>query len=217
MTEQTTGPVAGERTPAELAGLLELRRAIVACLAQTPLDDVSLRGAVWTYVGTERHAGTSPGHVISALTGMIAVADIAPGPKRQALTRRVVLWGVEAYFGHLDGDVMGRDGDALSDSPATTARATDVARSAPRKGHSLAVVIAGTDRETRRRLSRSPQATPEELASEPAAFPRSSAAEPEEDWHADWRMRLTRNLSRRSDGRWEPLTWFHAASRIEPA
>jgi len=217
MTEHTAGPVVGDRTPAELAGLLELRRAIAACLAQTPLDDVSLRGAVWTYVGTERHAGTSPGHVISALAGMIAVADIVPGPRRQSLTRRAVLWGVEAYFGHLDGDVVGRDGDAWSDSPATTARATDVARSAPRKGDSLTVVITGTDGEPRRRLTRSPQATPEELAREPAPFPKSSAGEREEDWYADWRMRLTRNLSRRSDGRWEPLTWFHAASPIEPA
>jgi hypothetical protein len=213
MTEHTAGSVAGERTPAELAGLLELRRAIAVYLAETPVDDVSLRGAVWTYVGTERHAGTSPGHVISALTGMIGVADIAPAPRRQALTRRVVLWGVEAYFGHLDGDVMGRDGDALSDSPATTAWPTDTVRSAPRKGNSLAVVLATTEREARHRLTRSPRATAEEIATEPAPFPASSAAEREEDWHSDWRLRLTRNLSRRSDGRWESLTWFHAHSQ----
>jgi hypothetical protein len=47
-------------------------------------------------------------------------------------------------------------------------------------------------------------------------FLSASVAEPDESWHADWRARLTRNLSRRSDGRWEPLTWFHAAMATEP-
>jgi hypothetical protein len=212
MTEHTAGPVAGDRTPAESAELLELRDAIVACLARTPVEDLSLRGAVWTYVGTERHAGTPPGHVISALTGMIAAAHIAPATRRQALTRRVILWGVEAYFGHLDGDVMGRDGDALSDSPATAAWPLDTARSNQQPAGLPAVAPRSGEVEARHRLSRSPRATSEELAKEPAPFPSQSVTDCEESWYADWHMRLTRNLARRSDGRWEPLTWFHQAA-----
>ena len=30
----------------------------------------------------------------------------------------------------------------------------------------------------------------------------------------DWRERLIRNLSRRSDGRWDPLTWIHATNDV---
>ena len=212
MTERT-GPVAGDRTLAESAELLELRGDIVACLTGTPVEEPSLRGAVWRYVGTERHAGTSPGHVISALTGMIAASHITPAPRRQALTRRVILWGVEAYFGHLDGDVMGRDGDALSDSPATAAWPVDTAGSSQQPARLPRVVLhSSMEADARRRLSRSPRATPEEVAKEPEPFPSSSVTDCEESWYADWRMRLTRNLARRSDGRWEPLTWFHPAA-----
>ena len=57
---------------------------------------------------------------------------------------------------------------------------------------------------------RNPLATPAETANEPAPFPLTTATESEESWHLDWRRRLTRNLSRRSDGRWEPLTRTHA-------
>jgi len=32
---------------------------------------------------------------------------------------------------------------------------------------------------------------------------------PCESGFPDWRDRLARNLSRRSDGRWEPLTFVH--------
>ncbi len=56
-----------------------------------------------------------------------------------------------------------------------------------------------------------PLATPEAVALETAPFPRTTDAEPEETGFADWRARLTRNLSRRSDGRWEPLTRVHRA------
>jgi hypothetical protein len=57
---------------------------------------------------------------------------------------------------------------------------------------------------------RSPIATPEEVAAEPAPFPSKTAAAPIEAFFSDWRRRLTRNLSRRSTSRWEPLTWVHA-------
>ncbi|HKN65801.1 MAG TPA: hypothetical protein VJW73_05955 [Gemmatimonadaceae bacterium] len=55
-----------------------------------------------------------------------------------------------------------------------------------------------------------PLATPEATANEPAPFPKTTTALPNETAFADWRDRLTANLSRRSDGRWEPLTWTHA-------
>jgi hypothetical protein len=61
---------------------------------------------------------------------------------------------------------------------------------------------------------RSPLATPEELANEPAAFPHVTPAMPVETAFADWRERLSRNLARRSDGRWEPLTYIEG--RAEP-
>ena len=60
------------------------------------------------------------------------------------------------------------------------------------------------------RGARSPLATQEAIALEPAPFPRPVDAESEETSFADWRLRLTRNLSRRSDGRWEPLTRVRA-------
>jgi hypothetical protein len=59
--------------------------------------------------------------------------------------------------------------------------------------------------------SRSPLATQEAVALEPAPFPTVSLAESEETGFVDWRVRLTHNLSRRSDGRWDPLTRVHGA------
>ena len=108
------------RTLAEVAESQDLRSVISTALSSTPVDEPSLRRGVWTYVGAERHAGTSPGHVIMALTDLIDAAKIAPVADRQALMRRVILWCVEAYFGHLGGDVVGCNGNALADSPAFT-------------------------------------------------------------------------------------------------
>ena len=54
-----------------------------------------------------------------------------------------------------------------------------------------------------------PLATPEAIANEPAPFPLRTIEAPYETGFADWRRRLTGNLSRRSDGRWAPLTWTH--------
>ena len=62
-----------------------------------------------------------------------------------------------------------------------------------------------------REHARSPLATPEATMRGPAAFPKPTAELPEETAFPDWRLRLERNLSRRSDGRWEPLTRVHAA------
>ena len=108
------------RTLVEAAEADTLRSAIGKTLADTPLDEAILRRGVWSYVGNERHAGTSAGHVIMVLVKLIEKAAIIPLVERQALMRRVILWCVEAYFGHLGGDVVGRDGMALSDSPSET-------------------------------------------------------------------------------------------------
>jgi len=56
----------------------------------------------------------------------------------------------------------------------------------------------------------SPIATPGQVASEPVPFPSKTAAAPIESFFPDWRRRLVRNLSRRNDSRWDPLTWVHA-------
>lgn len=62
----------------------------------------------------------------------------------------------------------------------------------------------------RRSAVRSPTATLAAVASEPAPFPPTTDATPVETFFPDWRRRLIRNLSRRNDSRWEPLTWVHA-------
>ena len=105
------------RTVEEIADVADLRAVIHAALTETPIDDMMLRRGVWTYVGVERHAGTSPGRVIMALNDLIDEAELSPLPVRQAVTRRVILWCVEAYFGHLGGDVVGQERLALSDMP----------------------------------------------------------------------------------------------------
>lgn len=108
--------IAEVRSAASLADAQDLRSSIAAALSLTPVDEQLLRRGVWTYVGAERHAGTSPGHVIMALTDLVEASAIVPLTFRQSLMRHVILWCVEAYFGHLGGDVVGRSGNELSDS-----------------------------------------------------------------------------------------------------
>lgn len=105
------------RTLDEIAKADDLRSVISRALMGSPIDEAMLRHGVWSYVGVERHAGTSPGRVIMLIAGLMDKAAITPLVERQALTRRVILWSVEAFFGHLGGDVVGRDGMALSDAP----------------------------------------------------------------------------------------------------
>ncbi|HEV8445299.1 MAG TPA: hypothetical protein VGQ44_00670 [Gemmatimonadaceae bacterium] len=71
--------------------------------------------------------------------------------------------------------------------------------------------VTGDPSRERRSLMRSPTATPGEVAAEPAPFPSKTSAAPIETFFPDWRRRLNRNLSRRSDSRWEPLTHVHPA------
>jgi hypothetical protein len=111
-----------EYSVADLANAQALLSVIASVLTPHPIDEVLLRRAVWMYVGAARHAGTSPGHVIVALTELVEAAKIAPASAHQVLMRQVILWCVEAYFGHLGGDVMGRDGVAFSDPPVEAER-----------------------------------------------------------------------------------------------
>ena len=93
------------RSVEDLADAKELRAAISAALAQTPIDEHTMRCAVWTFVGTERRAGVPPALVIARLANLIEDAKIGPTPVRLDLTRRVILWCVEEYFGCLGSDV----------------------------------------------------------------------------------------------------------------
>ena len=190
----------GPRTAEEIADVVDLRAVIHAALTGTPVDDTMLRRSVWTYVSVERHAGTSPGQVIVALTDLIDEA--APGAlsARQALTRRVILWCVEAYFGHLGGEVVGRERPALPDArnPGEQTVSNDFAERPFSSVHD-------------------PLATPAAIANEPDPFPKATAEKSIEVWHDDWRRRLTRNLSRRSDGRWDPLTHVEGSTARLPS
>ncbi len=71
------------------------------------------------------------------------------------------------------------------------------------------VAVRGDRSPKRHSLMRSPTATPEEVGAEPPPFPSKTSAAPIETFFPDWRRRLNRNLSRRSDSRWEPLTRVH--------
>ena len=93
------------RTLAQAEDTQDLAAVISAALAASPIDVSSLRRGVWTYVGEERQAGTSPGRVILALTELIDASVRTSAMDRGAVTKRVILWCVEAYFGQLGGEV----------------------------------------------------------------------------------------------------------------
>lgn len=115
-------PTAAPRSLEALADAEDLRSVLAAALAAKPVDEGALRRGVWTYVGGERHAGVSPGRVIMALTQVIEEANLVPQQQRLEITRRVILWCVEAYFGHLGGDVVDSDERALSDTGTARVR-----------------------------------------------------------------------------------------------
>ena len=119
MNRSSTGP-APDRSLEDLIDAQDLRSVIVAALAARPVYEQSLRRGVWTYVRAEQSAGVSPGHVILALTELVDAANITPVSVRRALTHRVLLWCVEAYFGHLGGEDMRVD--VIRDSALTEYR-----------------------------------------------------------------------------------------------
>jgi hypothetical protein len=118
------------RSIEDLADAKELRSVISMLLASSPIDESALRCAVWSFVGSERRAGVPPALVITRLTDLIDDAEIVPTSSRVSLTRSVILWCVEEYFGCLGGNVLGAavlDDDvpadeAMSDSAAPSPR-----------------------------------------------------------------------------------------------
>lgn len=98
-------PRAETRTLAQFEDTQDLQSVIAAALAAHPIDESMLRRGVWTYVSEERHVGTSPGRVILTLTELIEQSKAMSTMEQQAVMRRVILWCVEAYFGHLGGQI----------------------------------------------------------------------------------------------------------------
>jgi hypothetical protein len=96
-----------ELTLDQLEDARDLRAVITAALAAEPIDEESLRRGVWTYVRAERDVGASAANVIAALTALVDAWAITQAPVRQFVTRQVILWCVEAYFGYLGGEVVG--------------------------------------------------------------------------------------------------------------
>jgi hypothetical protein len=96
------------RTLAQVEDSQDLESVISAALAARPIDESMLRRGVWTYVGEEHHAGTSPGLVILTLTELIEKSKATSKVEQQAVMRRVILWCVEAYFGHFGGEMEER-------------------------------------------------------------------------------------------------------------
>jgi hypothetical protein len=92
------------RSVEDLADAKDLRAMIAQQLCDTPINEPALRAAVWNFVGNERRADVPAAEVISRLTALIDEAGIGPRPAYQALQRRVILWCVEEYFGHLGGN-----------------------------------------------------------------------------------------------------------------
>jgi hypothetical protein len=97
------------RSVEDLADAKELRSVISDALASTPVDDQALRCAVWSFVGVERRAGVPPALVIARLTSLVDAANITPAATHLAITKSIILWCVEEYFGHLGGDVLASD------------------------------------------------------------------------------------------------------------
>lgn len=115
---------AATRTLAQHHDALDLRAAVAAALADAPHDEQALRDSVWTYVRNERLVGVPPAAVIVALTEVVGEAHEPASEAGLARTRDVILWCVEAYFGHLGGDALDRD-RATTSEPSLHAPAGD--------------------------------------------------------------------------------------------
>src|SRR5205085_2882306 len=92
------------RTLAQAEDTSDLESVISAALGASPVDITALRRGIWTYVGEERHRGASPGRVVLRLTELIDASPRTSVMERAAITKRVILWCVEAYFGQLGGE-----------------------------------------------------------------------------------------------------------------
>lgn len=121
------------RTLAQFEDSQDLASVIATALAARPIDVSMLRRGVWTYVGEERQAGTSPGRVILTLTEFVEQSKGTSAMEQQAVMRRVILWCVEAYFGQLGDQIVGpAAADPVQAGPAeiTHSMAAELAPSA---------------------------------------------------------------------------------------
>jgi len=109
----------------ELQDAEDLRAVITAALAATPVDEEGLRRGVWTYVRAERALGTSPAAVIVVLTELVEVTTLHPASNRQSLTRQVILWCVEEYFGYLGSDIGGEPQQVEDDAELSPPRVSN--------------------------------------------------------------------------------------------
>lgn len=122
-------PGAPSRTLAQLEDTLDLESVISQALAARPIDVSMLRRGVWTYVGEERHAGTSPGRVILTLTELIEKSKGTSEKEQQAVTRRVILWCVEAYFGQLGDEILANvSADPVASATSNTSAQPEAAQ-----------------------------------------------------------------------------------------
>ena len=112
---------AATRTVAQFNDATDFRAVIADALTRAPVDDRALRDGVWTYVRAEREVGVAPGLVILALTQIVEEAKLQPETALER-TRQVILWCVEAYFGHLGGDALRQDRGAPSDASGHDSR-----------------------------------------------------------------------------------------------
>jgi hypothetical protein len=101
------------RTFAQAEDTKDLEAVISEALCASPIDITALRRGVWTYVGEERHVGTSPGRVVWDLTKLIDASVRSSAMERAAVTKRVILWCVEAYFGQLGVEIAKFDAGAV--------------------------------------------------------------------------------------------------------
>ena len=99
----------------------DLVHDISDALNSNPVDEDSLRRGIRSYVAIQRRAGESPGLVIMALAELVGAANIVHETDRETLVHSVILWAVEAYFGHLGGDAV-REAESLSNSATRSFR-----------------------------------------------------------------------------------------------
>jgi hypothetical protein len=79
--------------------MTDYRSVIAHSLAKRPFDEESVHDCVCTYVRAERDNGRSASDVIVALSELVERPGGASTAVRHTLTRRVIPWCVEAYFG----------------------------------------------------------------------------------------------------------------------
>lgn len=81
-----------------------LREVISIALTRPPINLRALRTAVCNFVQHESRSGEGPDGVIARLVALIEESGILPSVARLRLTRRMILWCVDDYFGPLNGD-----------------------------------------------------------------------------------------------------------------